>query len=96
MLVMLRQPMTAAAHMVFADACREQSVFVSEAVELRIATALDPSLLNARLRLARALFERGKPDAGRRDLAELSRRFPGTDVGRAASALLDSAEKATR
>jgi len=96
MLQMLRHPMSAAAHMGFADACREHRVFISEAVELRIATALDPSLLDARLRLARALFERGKPAAGQRDLAELARRFPDTPVGHAASALLDSAEKAAR
>jgi hypothetical protein len=94
MLAMLRHPMEARAHMDFADACREHGIAISEAVELRIATALDPSLLDARLRLARALLERGKPAAGRRDLAELSHRYPGTDVGRAASALLDSADKA--
>ena len=96
LLAMLHHPLSAAAHMGFADACREHGVFISEAVELRIASALDPSLVDARLRLARALFERGKPAAGRRDLAELSRRFAGTDVGRAASALLDSAETAEK
>jgi hypothetical protein len=96
MLAMLRHPLDALGHVAFADACRDQELRIFEAVELRFATALDPGLLEARLRLAQSLLVRGKPAAARRDLAELARRFPATDVGRAAAALLDSAGAAAR
>ena len=89
MLAVLRRPLDARTHLALADVCRTANAMMFEAVELRYAVTLDPSLHAERLRLARSLLDGGKPDAGRRDLERLLTDARGTPVAAEARALLD-------
>src|SRR5262249_58509613 len=71
MATVLRRPFDPGAHLALADACRAAGAVVFEGVELRIAAALDPSLVDARLRLARTLLANGRPPAAQRELEHL-------------------------
>lgn len=61
----LRRPLDASAHVQLADAFHALGATLSEAVELRFATALDPHRTRERLRLARALLALGLDGAAR-------------------------------
>ena len=88
MVAALRHPLDARAHLALADACHQLNAFVSEAVELRIATVLDPSLTAERLRLAQSLLATGQAPTARRDLEQLVAVTRDTPVGLAARRLL--------
>jgi hypothetical protein len=89
MLGALRRPLDARAHLALANACRDAHAVIFEAVELRFATVLDPSLRAERLRLARSLLARGKPAAAKRDLERLIIEARGSAIERAARTLLE-------
>ena len=71
MLAALRRPLDADSHIALADVFRARRAAVSEAVELRIATTLDPRRVAERVRLARTLIALGLEPAARRELARL-------------------------
>lgn len=89
MLAVLRRPLDARTHLALADVCRAANAMMFEAVELRYAVTLDPSLHSERLRLARSLLEGGKPDGAKRDLQRLLTDARGTPIEAEARALLD-------
>ncbi len=84
----LRHPLDAHAHLELANACGAAHALVLEGVELRFAVTLDPTLFAERMRLARNLFENGKPEAALRDLRKLVVNARGTEVEAEARALL--------
>ena len=64
----LHRPMDANAHAQLADAFHAMGAALSEAVELRFATQLDPRRVPERLRLGRALLTLGLVSAARQEL----------------------------
>lgn len=94
MLSALRRPLDAGAHIALADAFRPRRAAVSEAVELRIATTLDPRRIAERVRLARTLIALGLEPAARRELARLVADSHGGAGGAEALRLLQEMRRA--
>jgi len=76
--VVLQHPCDAAGHVAWADALERAGARYSAAVELRVATALDPALVDQRLRLARLLVAIGQPEPARVELTRLAADVRGT------------------
>ena len=88
MAAVLRRPLEADAHVVLADAFRDAGSVLPEVVELMFATALNPTLLNERLRLDRTLLLIGRATAAKEDLARLATDAEGTPVAAQAAWIL--------
>jgi len=93
----LRRPLDADAHLRLADAFRALGATLSEAVELRFVTALDPRRTSERLRLAEALRRLDLDDAARGEYGIVAARSGAAGeqaVARQALAELQSAPRA--
>jgi hypothetical protein len=90
----LRHPLDARAHLRLADCFRAQEAAISEAVELRIATTLDPRLGDERLRLARVLVSQHLDAAARREIEPLVATAAGTPIEAEARRLLRQLSRA--
>jgi hypothetical protein len=90
----LGRPLDARTHLALAEAYGAAGMPMLEAMELRLATSLDPALAGERLRMDRLLLLAGKHAPAREDLARVAKTAAGTPVAAAAQWLLDHAPPA--
>lgn len=89
----LQQLLDPGTHLVLAAAGAAKGSATQEAIELRLATTLDPNLIHERLRLDRLLLEMDERDAALEDLRRLAARTTGTPLATETSWILSHAEQ---